>query len=304
VDHGTGSSAALERDAAAYAGLLAGFDAFTLHRYTDDQGVILEPAVYRSDEPDEVGQLRQLLAAHPSDAHCMCIGNASISLEGGPAPAVLSVHHGDAVRWRNTERGDLVLERGRELAEWLAARDVPDVRDEMDEAGQAQARSQAEQGAWVAAMPGSLLEHREVMLELSRTGGRASPDLLRQLSQALRDAESDDERRIRALLSWHASGSGRCSGYPLHETVPEGLLLAETPRVLVAVVSAPDLTATQAAGAARLIASWPTRRGAELRSLSPAAWDRLAAAAADGDDQDKRDRLARRRAKSQVKSQA
>jgi hypothetical protein len=113
-----------------------------------------------------------------------------------------------------------LLERGRELAEWLAARGVPDVRDEMDEAGQEQARSEAEQRAWVAAMPESLLEQREAMLELSRTGGHPSPGLLRQLSQALRDADSDGERRIRALLSWHASGSGRCSGYPVHETVP------------------------------------------------------------------------------------
>ena len=304
MDQGIDSSAALERDGAAYADLLAGFHAFTLHRYGDDQGVIRELAVYRGDEPEEVGQLRRLLAARPSAEVCMCFGSASISLKGGATAARLSVHHGYSVRWPGARCGDLVLERGRELAEWLAARGVPDVRDEMDESERERARSEAEERAWVAAMPESLLEHRDAMLELIRTSDSPSPGLLRQLSQALRDADSDDERRIRALLSWHASGSGSCSVCPVHETVPEELLLAETPGVLVAVVSAPDLTATQAAGAARLVAGWPAQRGAELRSLSPAVWDRLAAAAAGGDDQDKRDRLARRRAKLQGKSQA
>jgi hypothetical protein len=298
VDLGIGRPRKMKRVAAAYAGLLAGFHAFTLRRYVDGPGVIRELAVYRGDAPGEVGQLRRLLAAHPSDLHCMCIGSASISLEGGPTPAVLSVHHGDSVRWLDTRYGDFFLERGRELAEWMAARGVADVRDEMDESERERARSDAEERSWVAAMPESLLGYREAMLELSRIGGSPSPELLRQLSQGLADGESDEERRIRALLSWHAGGSGRCSGYPVHECVPEELLLAETPGALLTVVSAPGLTATETAGAARLVASWPAPRHAELSSLPPAAWNRLTAAIADGDDQDKRDRLARRRAES------
>ena len=143
----------------------------------------------------------------------------------------------------------------------------------------------------------------EAMLELSRTGGSPSPELLYQLSRALTDAESDDESRIRALLSWHAGGSGRCSGYPAHECVPEELLLAETPKALLTVVSAPSLTAAETAGAARLVAGWPARDRSEFDGLPPAAWDRLTAAVADGDDQDKRDRLARRRAKAEASPQ-
>jgi len=46
-----------------------------------------------------------------------------------------------------------VLERGRELAEWLAARGVADVRDEMDQSERERARADAEQRAWVAACP-------------------------------------------------------------------------------------------------------------------------------------------------------
>jgi hypothetical protein len=65
VRKGIDSSAEMERDAAAYAGLLAEFRRFTLIRYVHGQQEILELAVYRGDEPGEVGQLRRLLAAHP-----------------------------------------------------------------------------------------------------------------------------------------------------------------------------------------------------------------------------------------------
>jgi hypothetical protein len=304
VDLGIGPSAKNKRAARAYVGLVDGFGAFTLRRYVHDQGVIRELAVYRGEEPGEVGQLRRLLAAQPSGAHCMCMGSASILLEGGRAPAVLSVHHGRSVRWLDTRYGDLLLERGRELAEWMAARGVADVRDEMDESERERERSDAEQRTWVVAMPQSLRGYREAMLELSRTGGSPSPELLYQLSRALTDAESDDKSRIRALLSWHAGGSGRCSGYPAHECVPEELLLAETPKALLTVVSAPSLTTAETAGAVRLVASWPARDRSEFDGLPPAAWDRLTAAAADGDDQDKRDRLARRRAKAEASPQA
>ena len=239
--------------------MLAGFRSFTLRRYVHDHGLIRELAVYRGDEPDEVGQLRQLLAARPSSAHCMCFGSASISLEGGPAPAVLSVHYGRSVRWLDTRYGDLFLERGRELAEWMAARGVADVRDEMDESEREWVRSDAERRTWVAAMPESVLQYRDMMLQLSRTSGPPLPELLYQLSRALHDGESNEERRIRALLRWHAGGSGRCSGYPAHECVPTELLLAETPTALLTVVSAPDLTAAETAGAARLVASWDAR---------------------------------------------
>ena len=192
-----------------------------------------------------------------------------------------------------------MLERGRELAEWLAARGVADVRDEMDQSERERARADAEERAWVAAMPESVLQHREAMLRLSRTGGSASPELLRQLSQALNGAESDDGRRIRALPRWHGSGSGRCSGYPVHQGAPEELLLDEIPGALLTVVSAPDLAAAETAGAARLVASWPARHRSEFNRLPLATWDRLTAAVAVGGDRDKRARLARHRADSE-----
>jgi hypothetical protein len=98
MDEDGGWPASLEQDADAYSQQLAGFGAFTLRRFVlpDQPGEpIMEAELYRSAEPDEVEELRRLLAARPLGAHCMCIGSALISLEGGPAPIVLSIHHGE-----------------------------------------------------------------------------------------------------------------------------------------------------------------------------------------------------------------
>lgn len=124
MDEVRGPSGAMERDAAAYADLLAGFSGFTLQRWlTTIQGSIdALPAtiplkssldalqgpprkedVYESHDAAEVAELRGLLAARATGDLCRCGSSASISLEGGPA-AVLSLHHG--VRIRRTAPGE------------------------------------------------------------------------------------------------------------------------------------------------------------------------------------------------------
>jgi hypothetical protein len=306
MDGNSGRSASLKRRAEDYGDLLAGVRGFTLFRWIEPdggEGPIREEAVYRSDAPAEVHELRRLLAARATDGHCMCLGSASISLDSRAASAQLTVHHGESVRWQDGGWGDFMLERGRELAEWMAARGVQDVRDEMDESQRQRAQDEAEEASWVAAMPAAVLPYRQAMLGLGSTGFDLvpSPELLAQLSRALSHAESDDARRIRVLLGWHAAGSGRCSGLPLYELIPETLLLAEAPAALRAVASAHDLTVAELAGAARLVASWHARDRSEFDSLPADAWDRLTAAAAAGDDEDKRDRLARRREQSKCR---
>lgn len=162
----------------------------------------------------------------------------------------------------------------------------------MNELAREVAQLEAEKSAWAASMPASVFPYRQEMF----SPGFDPPELMRQLSQALNDGEPDDARRIRALLSWYAGGSGRFSFYPAYESYPEVLLLDEEPGALLAAVSAPDLTAAELAGAARLVAICLARHRSEFDSLPPAAWDRLIAAAAEGGDEDKRDCLARGRA--------
>ena len=176
----------------------------------------------------------------------------------------------------------------------MAVRGVPEIRDEMDQAARLKVQAEAEWQAWVAAMPAAVRPYTEAMLELTREGVGLSAELLGQLSQALRDAEPDDERRIRAVLTWRASGSGGWFSGWFHESVPGRLLMAETPDALLGAFSADSLSASEIGGAARLVVLWPKERQGELGRLPQAAWDRLAAAAAD--DQKARDALAHMRA--------
>jgi hypothetical protein len=117
-----------ERASVAYAELLAGFGAFTLYRYETGRGRLYDQAAYRGDDPAEVAQLRRLLAARPSGRVCACPGGAAISLEGGGARVMLTIHHRRTVSWRGAASGAtygyLVLKRRHQLTRWLAARGV------------------------------------------------------------------------------------------------------------------------------------------------------------------------------------
>lgn len=81
---------------------------------------------------------------------------------------------------------------------------------------------------WLAAMPAGLEGTANRILDLSRTGGTPSPELLADLTDRLQQAFPDPVERALALLDCYGSGSGRCSGYPLHEGVP-GELLGRVP---------------------------------------------------------------------------
>jgi hypothetical protein len=122
IDEGSGWSTAMDRDAAA------------------------APLRTRSGEDPRVGRLPQQradrgrrIAADPGRVPMeppLHVPMRCVNIAGGrPHPAVLSVHHGRSVRWRDANCGDFVLEQRRELAEWLAARGVPDIRDEMERSG-------------------------------------------------------------------------------------------------------------------------------------------------------------------------
>ncbi|MFF9819276.1 hypothetical protein [Streptomyces sp. NPDC014006] len=58
--------------------------------------------------------------------------------------------------------------------------------------------------------------------------------------------------RVLALLNWYGSGSGRCSGYPVHEGVP-GELLGRMP------IADPRAEERHDAGAVRHLVGWKTR---------------------------------------------
>ncbi|MFD4370667.1 hypothetical protein [Streptomyces sp. NPDC058486] len=144
-------------------------------------------------------------------------------------------------------------------------------------------------------MPAGLEGTADRILDLSRTGGGPSPELLADLTDRLQRAFPDPVDRALALLGWYGSGSGRCSGYPVHEGVP-GELLGTVPIAdLLAALSDPRADERHDAGAVRHLVGWKTRprQKRDVARLTEPLRIRLLAHARRSEDSDKQNRAER-----------
>ncbi|MFF0292272.1 hypothetical protein ACFYST_03180 [Kitasatospora sp. NPDC004614] len=248
-------------------------------------------------DPAESARLRTVMAVESLPGiQCMCLGDVRFEVfdrNGGPL-AVLFLHHGATLRWDEWE-SDAVLTDGRPLLAWLAGHGMPGPMRQF-EADRRQAEKTAEeQHHWLAAIPAGLEETADRILDLSRTGRMPSPELLAELTDRLQLTFPDPVERTLALLAWHGAGSGRCSGYPIHEDVP-GQLLADVPITdLLAALTDPRADERHDAGAVRHLVGWKTRprQKRDLARVPVALRARLLAHARRSGDSDKQGRAER-----------
>ena len=242
-----------------------------------------EPVLTTTDH-DEVAELTALLRIRPGGrGHCMCHGDAAFELldAAGESLAVLGLHHAEGLRW-DVWGDDAELERPLELVRWLADHgyDAPLRQAEAD--AEAERERAALRADWLDAAPKSV---RKLV------AGRRERDLSNKVERRIRKEFPDPVDRAAAMLRWFGSGSGRCSGYPSYEEIPEPLLLA-TPLSLIldALDRSPDDPRLWL-GATRLLVGWDfgKERGSERALVPPAVQTRLLAIA-DADDDDMRGR--------------
>jgi hypothetical protein len=213
-------------------------------------------------DPTELDRLRTAMAVEALPGfRCMCAGDVRFEFldadDGELTPVVL--HHGEGLRWDGWD-SDALLTDGRPLLLWLDSHGVPGPLREFEETEHRRERDQKEAAHWRAAMPTALDDLSDRFLSLSRTGEQASPDLLNAVRERLEPAFPDPVARALALLAWCGAGSGRCSGFPLHEEVP-GLLLKDVP-ITEIVAGLQDFRADSRhyAGAVRHLVGWKSRR--------------------------------------------
>jgi hypothetical protein len=241
-------------------------------------------------KPDELVELFELLTINESEngLHCMCYGDQALELrdDRGAVLAVLGLHHGSSIRWDEWSSDGQLTKRGA-VFEWMARRGLTGPLDDYEEEKRDQQRAATFKQAWVEAAPEALQALISQMLESSRTG-IVDPELLRLARSQLESSYPESTDRALALLKWYAAGSGRCSGYPVHEGIPGDLLLTiDTPAMVQAIEDNPqDLEAWQ--GALRCFAGWHFRRRRnELLVLTPESRERLLAIAVESGDEDK-----------------
>ncbi|MFI6360962.1 hypothetical protein ACIBJF_52775 [Streptomyces sp. NPDC050743] len=248
-------------------------------------------------DPAESAQLRTAMAVESLPGfHCMCLGDVRFEVfdRNGGRLAVVVLHHGATLRWGQWE-SDAVLADGRLLLEWLDGHGMPGPMRQFEADRQRAEEGTEEERDWLAAMPAVLEGTADRILDLSRTGGRPSPELLAELTDRLQLTFPDPVERVLALLDWYGSGSGRCSGYPVHEDVP-GELLGKVPIAdLLAGLADPRAEERHDAGAVRHLVGWKTRprQKQDVAGLPEPLRARLLAHARRSGDSDKQGRAER-----------
>ncbi|MGW1008307.1 hypothetical protein [Streptomyces sp. NPDC002520] len=248
-------------------------------------------------DPAESAQLRTAMAVESLPGfHCMCGGDVRFELFGrdGEQLAVVVLHHGVTLRWEQWE-SDAVLADGRLLLAWLDGHGMPGPMQQFEADRQRAEERTEEERNWLAAMPAGLAGTADRILDLSRTGDRPSPELLAELTDQLQLTFPDPVERVLALLDWYGSGSGRSSGYPVHEGVP-GALLGRVPIAdLLAALADPRAEERHDAGAVRHLVGWKTRprQKQDVAGLPEPLRARLLAHACRSGDSDKQGRAER-----------
>ena len=222
--------------------------------------------------------------------HAMCIGEPAIELfvNGTPVAEIANIG-GNHIRWWNHWHSDAMLANSEPWLEWFSQRGIDGPRDEVESARRRAKESALAEKRWLAAMPPCLAP---VWEQSQDEWGRVDTDLL---SVTLNRSVPNRDERIRALLHWYGSGTGRWSGYPGYEMGAGNLLLAEPHDALVTVSQSPDLSSTQLEGAARLFGGWdyskkyPGGTDALPASLKQRLWERVEGT----DDEDKLSRATR-----------
>ncbi|WP_131803431.1 MULTISPECIES: hypothetical protein [Pseudofrankia] len=248
-------------------------------------------------DPAALRLLRGALAVdQTTDGYCMCAGELAFEFFDGSGwrIAVVGFHHGASLRWQGWD-GDVRLRDGGRVLHWLADHGVVDPLARAAKRQRARQEAQLAQERWKTAAPAAVRDLVDLAVAASGSSGVLPRSVCSLVGRRLAEAIPDRVERAAALLIWYGSGTGRCSGYPVHEALPASAL-SDTP--IGDLVEALQLFPTDArivAGAVRHLCSWKSRthQARDITRLSPELRARLLAVACESGDDDKHRRAER-----------
>ncbi|MER5384246.1 hypothetical protein ABT040_28895 [Streptomyces sp. NPDC002688] len=213
-------------------------------------------------DPAELASLRSAMSVKALPGYvCACGGDVRFEFLDADdrTLAVVVLHHGESLRWDGWE-GNALLVDGHRILHWLKDHDVPGPLRQLEEAQREEKGRRRAEADWRAAVPTALDDLTDRLVALAWMGTDASPELLDELKDRLRIAFPDSVSRVLALLAWFGAGTGRYSGYPVYEDVPD-LLLKDTPIAeIIAGLQDPGADSRHYAGALRHLVGWKSRR--------------------------------------------
>lgn len=236
----------------------------------------VEPVLTISDraELDELARLLEI--SRSTGMYCMCLGDSAFELldHEGTAIDVLGWHHGSTLRWRGSPDGDVELAHGPELIAWLAAHGYTHPAERVDRREQ-QRRDQARAvESWSVAAPEAFRAEIPRILAEAASGlpERVADDLARSLAES----HPDEPDQALALLRWRSGGTGRYSGYPVHEGVATTLLDRLPLQSVFAALVGVAATDPAWSGAVRYLLAWRRKDIVLLRRVPESVWSVLA----------------------------
>jgi len=226
------------------------------------------------DGAEVAGLLEALAIAQPGDGYCMCLGETTFRLmdADGRVLARAALHHGTSLRWDGWDSDAMLLD-GALLVRWLDAHGISGPAAEADASRARRSADERDQRRWVDACPQGAVPLLDELLLISRPGSQPA-GLADRLEQALCTEFPDRKQRCAALLRWYASGSGRRSGHPMHEKVPDDLLRTSSIDEIIEVAASSD-DVDVLLGAARHLSGWKARTPKELATVPSALATRL-----------------------------
>lgn len=240
----------------------------------DGEPVTPDPPALIVEGDDFSGLLKSLAIGELSGSYCMCLGEITFHLfdEHGQILAQVALHHGASLRWDGWDSDALLLD-GPSLVSWLDAHGISEPAARIAAAQAMREQSAQEADSWVSAAPTGVRPVIDQLLQTSSTGSQP-PALLEQPEQALSVEFPDLDARCAAVLRWHSAGSGRRSGYPLHEGYPDKVLDTMPIATVIEAASTTSDAAVQL-GAARHLSGWKARTPAELAQVPDELSSRL-----------------------------
>ncbi|GAB3174477.1 hypothetical protein GCM10027059_46810 [Myceligenerans halotolerans] len=206
---------------------------------------------------------------------CMCHGDAAFELLDGVGARidVVGWHFDARVRWGGWE-SDASLAHAPELISWLAERGFTPPAERAQRLAEQRAARQDAEHSWKAAAPACA---RDLVPQMLRP--TSSPfvddDVVGEVRRRLHDAHPRQRDRARVLLRWRAGGSGRYSGYPIHEQLPDELLVELPLSAILAAVDGLPRTDPAWTGAAWHLLS-RSRSLKQLQRVPASVWDEIA----------------------------
>ena len=223
--------------------------------YTYKRTAVLYSSTYRKD----ISALKDALSIEPPDGGiflCTCLPSLELVLyRNGKELASVGVLPEGAIHTSLWD-SDAKIQDADKWLRWFDDRRITAPREQHEREKAEAEQDRAAEERWIAAMPQGLRPIWPKVMDQMMAGGIPQDPDTKPLEEELAKEILDEPRRIRALMSWYGSGTGRWSGYPIYEDVAAEMLLRYQTAQLLAAVESVALNEQETEGAARLFGSW------------------------------------------------